>query len=83
MGLLEKYLSVLSTFNFLVFGKENKEESDANEVIRVVKYDKDWTQNTVWITNYDSNSDINVQTLKLIRMAELCGMLPMQAVRFS
>ena len=29
-------------YNFLVFGKKNTEESDANEVIRVVKYDKAW-----------------------------------------
>lgn len=29
-------------YNFMVFGQENPEESDAVEVIRVVKYGKDW-----------------------------------------
>lgn len=31
-----------STYNYLVFGKENLEESKTAEVIRVVKYDKKW-----------------------------------------
>ena len=29
-------------YNFLVFGQENPSESDSTEVIRVVKYSKDW-----------------------------------------
>ena len=29
-------------YNFLVFGQENKDENDNQEVIRVVKYSKDW-----------------------------------------
>lgn len=31
-------------YNFLVFGQENRDESDAAEVIRVVMYDKDWNR---------------------------------------
>ena len=29
-------------YNFLIFGQENPEESNQKEVIRVVKYSKDW-----------------------------------------
>lgn len=29
-------------YNFLVFGQDNEEENDGKEVIRVVKYSKDW-----------------------------------------
>ena len=29
-------------YNFFVFGQENPSESDSTEVIRVVKYSKDW-----------------------------------------
>ena len=31
-------------YNFLVFGQENPSERDSVEVIRVVKYDKDWNR---------------------------------------
>ena len=31
-----------SQYNFLVFGQENPAESDSVEVVRVVKYDKNW-----------------------------------------
>ena len=31
-------------YNFLVFGQENTEKSDDCEVVRVVKYTKDWTK---------------------------------------
>ena len=31
-------------YNFLIFGQENPSESDSTEVIRVVKYDKDWNR---------------------------------------
>lgn len=31
-----------SQYNFLVFGQENHKEKDSTEVIRVVKYDKNW-----------------------------------------
>ena len=30
------------SYNYLVFGQENRKESDSVEVIRVVKYDKNW-----------------------------------------
>lgn len=30
------------TYNFVIVGQENTEESDSKEVIRVVKYSKDW-----------------------------------------
>ena len=33
-----------SDYNFLVFGQQNSSESDSTEVIRVVKYDKDWNR---------------------------------------
>lgn len=29
-------------YNFVIFGQENKEENDNKEVVRVVKYSKDW-----------------------------------------
>ncbi|MBM6723349.1 S-layer homology domain-containing protein [Pseudoflavonifractor phocaeensis] len=32
------------TYNFCVFGQENPSESDSTEVIRVVKYDKQWNR---------------------------------------
>lgn len=31
-------------YNFLIFGQMNEVESDSNEVIRVVKYSKDWSR---------------------------------------
>ena len=31
-------------YNFLVFGQQNSAESDSTEVIRVVKYDKNWNR---------------------------------------
>lgn len=31
-----------STYNFLIFGQDNPQESDSVEVLRVVKYSKDW-----------------------------------------
>ena len=31
-------------YNFVIFGQENPSESDRVEVIRVVKYDKDWNR---------------------------------------
>lgn len=31
-------------YNFLIFGQENPDEDDSVEVIRVVKYDKDWNR---------------------------------------
>ena len=31
-------------YNFLIFGQTNKEEDDNKEVIRVVKYDKEWNR---------------------------------------
>ena len=32
------------TYNFLIFGQKNPSESNSTEVIRVVKYDKDWNR---------------------------------------
>ncbi len=32
------------SYNFLIFGQKNPSESSATEVIRVVKYDKDWNR---------------------------------------
>lgn len=32
------------SYNFLAFGQENRSESDSVEVIRVVKYDKNWNR---------------------------------------
>ena len=32
------------SYNFLVFGQSNPSEQDSTEVIRVVKYDKDWNR---------------------------------------
>lgn len=31
-------------YQFLVFGQENSEESDQKEIMRVIKYDKDWNR---------------------------------------
>lgn len=31
-------------FNFLIWGQNNKEEDNGKEVIRIVKYDKDWNR---------------------------------------
>lgn len=31
-------------YNFLVFGQENADEDDALEILRVIKYDKDWNE---------------------------------------
>ncbi len=33
-----------SRFNFIIFGQENLAESDRNEVVRVVRYDKQWNR---------------------------------------
>ncbi len=33
-----------NNYNFLIYGQENKAESDSAEVIRVVKYDKSWNR---------------------------------------
>ena len=47
---LEKELSKFGGYfygkdnNYLVFGEDNKEESDSAEIMRVVKYTKEWTK---------------------------------------
>ena len=33
-----------SEYNFVVCGQKNEEESDSNEVVRVIKYDKSWNR---------------------------------------
>lgn len=43
------------TYNFMVFGQENREENDSKEVIRVVKYDKEFNRlDSVSITGGES-----------------------------
>lgn len=44
-------------YNFLIFGQENPSESDSTEVLRVVKYDKQWNrlgQASLWGANTKS-----------------------------
>ena len=33
-----------SKYNFAVYGRQNDDESDSNEVVRVIKYDKSWNR---------------------------------------
>ena len=35
-------------YNFLIFGQDNVEENDSKEVIRIVKYSKDWQRLGLW-----------------------------------
>lgn len=59
--------------NYLVFGEANKEESDSQEVVRVVKYTKDWTRVSD-CKIYGSNTYIPFEAGSL-RMTELDGKL--------
>ncbi|MDD5890276.1 MAG: Ig-like domain-containing protein [Ruminococcus sp.] len=59
--------------NYLVFGEENKKENDSQEVVRVVKYTKDWTRVSD-CKIYGSNTYIPFEAGSL-RMIELDGKL--------
>lgn len=62
-----------SDFYYLVFGKENLKELDLNEVIRVVKYNKNWervSQCSVYGSNTTKPFDFG-----LVRMTECNGYL--------
>lgn len=58
---------------FLVFGKKNPNEDDAAEVIRVVKYGKDWKRQGA-ASLYGANTTVPFDAGSL-RMAEYGGML--------
>ena len=60
-------------FNFFVFGQENPEESDSVEVIRVVKYSKDW-QRLGQASLYGANTTVPFDAGSL-RMTESGNML--------
>ncbi|QCT07226.1 Ig-like domain-containing protein [Ruminococcus bovis] len=59
--------------NYLVFGEDNKEEKDSAEIMRVVKYTKDWTKvSDCKICGSNTYEPFNAGSL---RMAELDGKL--------
>lgn len=60
-------------FNFLVFGQSNPNESDSVEVIRVVKYDKDWNR-LEQASIYGANTTIPFRA-GTVRCAETEGVL--------
>ena len=60
-------------YNFLVFGQENPTENDSTEVIRVVKYDKDWNR-LGQASLYDINTTVPFEAGSL-RMDEYGGYL--------
>ena len=67
------------TYNFLIFGQGNPNESDALEVIRVVKYSKDWKR-----LGQASIKDVNVKTPfyhGAVRCAEAGGELFIHTAR--
>ncbi|MCM1217187.1 MAG: S-layer homology domain-containing protein [Roseburia sp.] len=60
-------------YNYLIFGQLNYEEDDSKEVIRVVKYSKDWERlGAVGILGANTRSPFNAGTL---RCAEYGGYL--------
>ena len=60
-------------YQFLVFGQSNAEESDAKEIMRIVKYDKEW--NRLESTSvYGANTTVPFSSGSL-RMAEENGKL--------
>ena len=62
-----------SQYNFLVFGQENPEESDGVEVVRVVKYDKNWNAlGTCSISGVNTSIPFRAGSL---RMTETGGVL--------
>ncbi len=60
-------------YNFLVFGQENEQESDSCEIMRAVKYSKDWKQMGQYSV-YGANTYIPFDAGSL-RMAETDGKL--------
>lgn len=62
-----------NTSNFLVFGQQNQEESNQREVIRVVKYSKNWERQGA-ASLYGANTTIPFEAGSL-RMAEYGNML--------
>ena len=60
-------------YNFLVFGQENSEESNSTEVIRVVKYSKDW-QRLGQASLYGANT-VNPFRSGTLRAVEYDGVL--------
>ncbi len=53
-------------YNFLVFGQKNTEESDSFEVVRVVKYTKDWTRlDDCRITGVNTTIPFNAGSLRM------------------
>lgn len=60
--------------NFLVFGAANPEESDEQEVLRVVKYSKDWTKRLSSASLYGGNTTTPFRAGSL-RFAEYGGYL--------
>ena len=60
-------------YNFLVFGQENLDEDDGQEVIRVVKYSKDW-ERLGQASLYGANTTVPFDAGSL-RFAEYGGML--------
>ncbi|MBR1724854.1 MAG: fibronectin type III domain-containing protein, partial [Ruminococcus sp.] len=59
--------------NFLVFGQENPDESDETEVVRVVKYTKDWTRVSAYSV-YGANTYVPFEAGSL-KMTECEGRL--------
>lgn len=60
-------------YNFIVFGQANKEESDSVEVLRIVKYSKNWERlNAVSVKGENTSTPFRGGTL---RMTESSGML--------
>ena len=62
-----------TTYNYLVYGQENPEESDKTEVVRVVRYDKDWNR-LGSASLYGANTSIPFRSGSL-RMAQADGRL--------
>ncbi len=60
-------------YNFLIFGQNNPEEDDTREVIRVVKYDKNWNRIS-HVSLYGANTVIPFRAGSL-RCDEYNGML--------
>lgn len=60
-------------YYYLVFGNENESESDSVEVVRVVKYDKNWNRIAA-ASIYGANTSVPFEAGSL-RMAETNGLL--------
>lgn len=56
-----------STYNYLVFSQENPDEDDTKEIIRVVRYNKDWTEPKSCQISDIGATDVS---LKFARMTE-------------